>query len=120
MKARPQPHHVGEVGEDRLAELGVSADNVNGGQEFDDIDFSDEEIETAGNIMLDCVDIRALMVQGMVESGATQDQAECIADAIPEETFRSLLVASLTGTEDVSGPEFDEAAATAASDCGLG
>ncbi len=107
---------VSEVGEDRLEELGVTADNVG---DFDDVDLNEDERATLGNAMADCIEddflIRALLADGDI----TEDQASCLGDAIDADTARELARSSFAG-DDIDPPEellLEVAGAMA--DCGV-
>jgi hypothetical protein len=56
--------------------------------------------------LFDCVDMNQVMIASMVADGATQEEAECFADALDAETLETMMTAELTG-EDPS-PELEE------------
>ena len=56
--------------------------------------------------LFDCVDMNQFMIDSMVAEGATQEEAECFADALDVDTMQTMLTAELTG-EDPS-PELEK------------
>ncbi|MEM7285116.1 MAG: hypothetical protein AAF480_02100 [Actinomycetota bacterium] len=105
---------VGGIGESRLAELGVSVNDVG---ELDEYDFSDGEIDTIVDSLGDCVDLRALMAQEMV-GDLGEDAANCVADAFDDGFLSDLMKASFRG-EEPGGDEFFQTMLDIAAECDL-
>jgi hypothetical protein len=60
-------------------------------------DAQGEQLYTAAN---ECVDLRALFMEGMTESGASAEAAECVSNAVDDEIFQRVIVLSLTEGEE--------------------
>lgn len=104
---------VGGIGEDRLTELGVSADNVG---EITDYDFSDGEIDTIVDSLGDCVDLAELMAAEMVgELG--EEAADCVAGELEGDFLNDLMKASFRDEEP--GDEFFQTFLDIAAECDL-
>jgi hypothetical protein len=104
---------VGGIGADRLAELGVTVDNVGS---LDDFTWSEDEANLIIDKMFDCTDVSQSFVDDLGGSGMTSEQTACLADAFDKDTMRKFFVAALTGDE--SADSFT-AIAEAMSGCGL-
>jgi hypothetical protein len=105
---------VDGIGEDRLMELGVSADNVG---EMSDFDFTDEEISTIVSSLFDCTDVRAaLATQFEADFGA--EGAKCLADEMDEDLVTSMMTSAFSNAD---GPpaEFMQAFLDIAAKCDL-
>ncbi len=85
---------VSALGEDRLAELGVTADNVG---DIDDVDFSEDEQAVLGNAVADCIGEDFLTRAFLTDSDISDDQASCLSDAIDLDTVRDLARSSFAG-----------------------
>ena len=90
------------VGARVVKELGV--------ERVEEIDWEQAELtlpEADGRgiaqAMVDCVDVRPLLVEGMVEDGeVSNEQAECLSDDLSDDEIVALLTAAFTqGSEDV-------------------
>lgn len=91
---------VGGIGEDRLAELGVSADNVG---EIEDYDFTDGEIDTIVDSLGNCVDLNAVLAEQMV-GDLGEDAANCVAGELDDDFLNNIIGASFRDEE----PDQDE------------
>lgn len=77
---------VGDFGVERLTELGYGVDGLT----IDDVRFdllTEEEVDTLGARIVECVDLTAALVEGMVDGGLDEASAECIADALNATDF---------------------------------
>ena len=96
---------VDDVGLDKLVEIGLSEEAVRAGTGPDDVDVPDEVVNDFVDVMMDCVDMAALMVAGMTEDGdVSEDSAKCLADGIVEDYEDFLEQAARSG---ITGEEFD-------------
>ena len=85
------------IGLDRLAELGVTADDVG---EIDQVGFTDSEIGTIVSGFTDCVDLGELMAQSLVADGTVSaDDAECVADKFDADLIERLLASTFSGED---------------------
>jgi hypothetical protein len=109
---------VSEIGEDRLAELGVTVDSL-GASDIEDIDFTDAEAEKIVDAMFDCIDIKAALATEF-EADFGADGAQCLADNLDEEMVRDLMASSFLGDESAEMPEeFFQAFLDIAAECDL-
>lgn len=87
---------VDNVGEDRLAELGVTAETVSA---IEDIDFTDEETDTVLDALFDCVDVQRVMAEEMA-SDFGDEAAGCIAENLDESLLREAMAVGFGGDID--------------------
>lgn len=109
---------VSGVGEDRLAELGVTADNVGDG-EIEDLAFTEEEAGSVVDALFDCVDVReALAAEFATDFG--EEGGSCVAENLDEQLLRDLMTSAFLGGEDEEMPdEFFQAFLDIAAECDL-
>lgn len=107
---------VDEMGMDRLIEVGLDRSAVESGTGPDDVELSDEDIDSLLDPMLDCIDFAAVFTESMTsgDDAISEESADCIAAGISDDTIRSAARAGLTGDEfdpvddqDVLGEVFD-------------
>jgi hypothetical protein len=103
------------IGEDRLEELGVTADSV---ATIEDIDFTEAEADVVVDSLFDCVDVKAQMVQEF-ESDFGKEGAECVADNLDDEMIRNLMSAGFVDEEAEMGDDFFQAFLDIAAECDL-
>ncbi len=104
---------VGGIGEDRLNELGVTADNVG---DIEDYDFTDGEIGTIVGSLGDCVDLQALMADELV--GELGDEAaDCVAGELSDDFLTDMMTAAFRDEEP--GDEFFQTFVDIAAECDL-
>jgi hypothetical protein len=106
---------VNGVGEDRLDELGVTADSVGSIQ---DIDFTDGELETIVDSMFECVDMEAAMAEEFAEEFG-EEGAQCFAENLDQELMADLMTSSFAGDDAPMSDEFFQAFLDIASECDL-
>lgn len=112
---------VGSVGDDRLEQLGVTAEAVRSGTSFEDFDWNDAEIEQAVDSLVDCVDFDAFLTAEMLAEGFSAEQASCVLDALGDDLWRGLARAAALGDEADPAAEaaFFSGVVAAMSDCGV-
>lgn len=109
---------VSEIGEDRLVELGVTADNVGDGS-IEDVAFTEDEAATIVDTMFDCVDVKAALVSEF-EADFGAEGAECVADNLDDELVRDLMAQAFLGEDEQEMPaEFFQAFLDIAAECDL-
>lgn len=104
---------VGGIGESRLAELGVTADNV---QDIEEYDFTDGEIDTIVGSLSDCVDLQSLMAEQMV-GDLGEEAANCVAGELDDDFLTSMMGAAFRDEEP--GDEFFQVFLDIAAECDL-
>ena len=104
---------VGGIGEGRLAELGVTADNV---QDIEEYDFTDGEIDTIVGSLNDCVDLQSLMAEQMV-GDLGEEAANCVAGELDDDFLTSIMGAAFRDEEP--GDEFFQTFLDIAAECDL-
>lgn len=88
---------VSEIGEDKLAEYGITADNVS---PVDEVGLSEEDAGKVVDTFMGCVDMRALFLEGMSADGGLPEEAmDCVSDAIDDDALRSFFIAGFTGQD---------------------
>lgn len=106
---------VDGIGEDRLNELGLTADNV---VDPDQLDLTAEEVDVVVDSLFDCADVQ----QAFADQFAAQfgeEGANCVAEALDEELVREALSASIAGDDSEPSAEFLEKFTQIATDCGI-
>ncbi len=106
---------VDNIGEDRLAELGVTADNV---ADIDEIDFTDAEFDTIVDALFDCVDVRDAMATEMAGDFG-EEGAACVADNLDEDLLRDVMAAGFRGEDAEPSNDFLQAMLDVAAECDL-
>jgi hypothetical protein len=108
---------VSGIGEEQLAEYGITVDNVN---PVDEVGLSEEDAGAVADTFADCVDIRALFLEGMTADGGMPEEAmDCISDALDDETLRSFLIAGFTGGDPEAALGEDEDLMAALMQCAM-
>ncbi len=92
---------ISTMGEDRLAELGMTADNIG---EMSDYAFTEDEQTSMLGQLFDCIDISVSLRQEYLDSGLTEEQAACVVEQLDVEALEDLAS---------SGPEGGDAAIAA-------
>jgi ethanolamine utilization microcompartment shell protein EutS len=106
---------VDGVGEDRLTELGVTAESAG---QIGDLGFTESEIATVVDSLFGCSDIRQTFVDQFTgELG--QEAAACVGDAIDEELVKDLLAASIAGQDSAAGADTIQQLTQLATECGI-
>ena len=109
---------VSGIGEDRLEELGVTADTAIG-SEIEDIDFTADEVGTIVDAMFDCVDVQAALAREFEEDFGAEG-ADCVAENLDEDLMRDLMASSMVGGDEEEMPEeFFQAFLDVAAECDL-
>lgn len=99
---------VGAIGFDRLVEVGLGPGALEAGTELQDVDLPDAEVDAIVDVYFDCVDVKALFTEGMLQTGdVSEDSAECVADGIDDRFVRTALEEGIRG-EDSSLEEDPE------------
>jgi hypothetical protein len=83
---------IDALGEDRANELL----EVEGDAEIEDVLTPDEQA-TFAQLGVGCVDARAMMTEQMVASGMSEEEAECVVDAIGDEQLEEMMEAEIAG-----------------------
>ena len=104
---------VDGIGPGRLAELGLTPDNVGG---IDEYDFSDSEIDTIIDGLEDCLNIIDALAE-QLESDFGVEGGQCVANALDGELLRDLFRSSFRNQDPP--PEFFQAFVDIAVECGL-
>jgi hypothetical protein len=104
---------VGGIGGSRLAELGVTADNVG---DLDEYTWSEDEARLIIDKMFDCMDPAGTFVEDLSVDGMTDEQTACLAGAFDEDTLKDFFVGGLTGEQPT---DFFATIGEAMSSCGL-
>jgi hypothetical protein len=78
---------VEAIGEDRLAELGVTPDDVSA---MGGADFTDDEIDTLVDAFFDCVDMRQVIATNLA-ADAGEEAADCLAENLPDDALRDIV-----------------------------
>jgi|GEM_PF-3908350 len=95
---------IDSIGEDRLSELGVSAEDASA---IDDADFRIDEEASLLNALVDCVDARELMNQSFEASGLPDEKIKCINDSLTDEDIDQYLEGVVDG--ETPGQKFIDA-----------
>lgn len=106
---------VGSIGEDRLAELGVTASNVG---EIDEIDFTESEINLIVDALGDCIDLEQAMADEFAEDFG-QEAADCLAGELGEDLLKDMFALGFADPEAELGEEFFQVFLDAAGECDL-
>jgi hypothetical protein len=112
---------VADLGIDRLAESGVEVGAFDspeeGGAALAEFlgSLSAADVEAVADAGVDCVDLRALLVQPMAAAGIGQDSAECYADEVIDLGDTGLFLALLGVPAAVS--EIEAARTSAVQSC---
>lgn len=104
---------VGDIGEDRLAELGMTVDDI---KDVEDYDFTPEEMSTMVDAMFSCVDVKAAFAAEFEEEFGAEG-AKCLADELDEDLVKDAMLADQSGGEP--SEEFMQAFLDIAADCDL-
>ncbi|WP_040493487.1 hypothetical protein [Ilumatobacter nonamiensis] len=106
---------VDDIGEERLEELGVTADNVS---DIDDIGFSDDEVDGLVDGMFDCIDVTATFAEQFTEDFG-EEGAQCVAESLDEDFVKDLMRSVVSGEEAEPSEEFFQDFLDIAAECDL-
>ena len=106
---------VDGIGEDRLKELGVTADQVGN---IDDIAFEDDEVSTLVGGLFDCVDVRAALAEQFTEDFG-EEGAKCLADEMDEDMLTTMMTSAFASKSDEPPAEFMQTFLDIAAKCDL-
>jgi hypothetical protein len=106
---------ISTMGEDRLAELGMTADNIG---EMSDYAFTEAEQTTMLGQLFDCIDITGSLQQEYLGSGLTEEQAACVVEQLDVDALKEL-ASSGPGGGDAAIAAQAEAEVDAFAACGV-
>ncbi len=106
---------VDNVGEERLEELGVTADSV---AAIEDVEFSADEEQTVLDALFDCVDVRAAMAEEMT-SDFGEEAAKCVADNLDEDLLREAMSAGFSDSDAEPSNDFFQGMLDVAAECDI-
>ncbi len=92
---------AGEIAFGRLLAIGLESADAN--------DLSDDEAIVFGAAFSDCVDLRAILLDQVTESGADPDVVSCLDEQISDEAIELLFVDTFAGDEASAEGAFAEA-----------
>lgn len=96
---------ISGIGAGRLAELGVTADDVG---EVEELDFTDSELDTIVDSLGDCSDLPRLMADQLAADGAlSAEDADCFADEFDEGLLKDVFKGVFQGEELGDDPPED-------------
>lgn len=110
---------VTETGVERLAEVGITADDV-GDPEAAFRALSDDEVNDIGGRALECIDYAQAFIDSMMEDGVSQESGDCLVERLQEtDFFLAAFVAGMRGSDFDPGSdgEFLQALVTGAGEC---
>jgi hypothetical protein len=105
---------VESIGEDRLAELGVTPDDVSG---MGSAEFTDDEVDSMVDAFFDCVDMRQVLARNLA-GDAGEEAAACLAENLPEDTLRDIVRAFNFAGQELPA-ESEQALREVAAECGV-
>lgn len=107
---------VDGVGEDRLEELGVTADNVD---DIETIDFTDGELDVVVDSLFDCIDVEQMLADEM--AGEFGDEAaSCVAEELDPDLMKRIFKSEFgDGADEELQSEFFQAFLDVAAECDL-
>jgi hypothetical protein len=90
---------VDEVGVESLQEYGLLTEDLEINEDADPTDMSKDDAEALAAVFVDCVDMEALFAEQLAGASdqMTDEQRECIEDAIDEDAIEAGLAASFQG-----------------------
>lgn len=106
---------VSGIGEDRLAELGMTVDEVG---DVSDYDFTDTEVGVIVDSLLDCVDVTAALAEEMTSEFGGEG-AECVAKNLDKDFVRDMMIIGLQDPEAEMPDEFFQTFLDIAAECDL-
>ncbi len=105
---------VDDIGADRLAELGMTVDNVG---DIQDLAFTPDETSLLVESLFDCVDVKTSFAK-QFEANFGPEGAACIAEQLDEDLVKLAITSSIEGATEPP-PEFLDAFGTIMETCGL-
>lgn len=107
---------VDRFGEDRLLEIGVTAESTGS---IEDLGFTTDEITTVVDVMFECIDVRDRIADEL-ETQFGEEAATCIADELDQETLSFMIsLAFQGGIEADLPPDFLEMFIALMQGCGV-
>ncbi len=104
---------VSDIGEDRLAELGMTETDV---PDIDEMDFTSDEVSSVVDSMFECIDVKAAFAAEF-ESDFGAEAAGCLADGLDEQFVKEILLSEMDGSEP--SEEFMQNFLDIAADCDI-
>lgn len=96
---------VGEMGSDRLIELGLDAAAVEAGTTPADVDLNDGDVDAMVDAMATCVDFRALLLEEFETGGVSDKGVACISDGLADDFLEKMARASFADADGEFGDD---------------
>lgn len=92
---------VDELGVETLQEYKILDDDLKVNEDPGDVEMSEDDANKAADVVVGCVDVAEMITEQMAsgDDSLTDEQAECIKDAIDEDVMRDMLAAEFQGKE---------------------
>lgn len=91
---------VRDVGTDQLVEYGLLTEDLDATSSLDSVKMSEGDAEATADVLMECVDVPALLDDMMGAEEIPAEVQACLEEALTEDTIHSMLVLSLSGSED--------------------
>lgn len=82
---------VEDIGTDKLVEYGLITEDNEANEDLDSVKMSEEDAQSAANVMQECADIREIFTGAMGE--VPEETATCIEENLTNEVLHEFLVA---------------------------
>lgn len=100
---------VTEIGIDNLVEYEILTEDFKANDTLEQTEMSEADAGAAADVVLDCMDVRAMMMDQMGVSELPAEVLTCLEGALSDDIIKSMMVASFTGTEDETANEVSAA-----------
>lgn len=93
---------VDDVGVDKLQEYDLLTEELEINQDANPTDMAAEDADALAGVFVDCIDVEEMFASqmGSGEQELTEEQQQCVTEAIDEEAMKDGLSASFQGEED--------------------
>jgi hypothetical protein len=100
---------VTDIGTDKLVEYDILTSDLKANDTLEQTKMSEGDAGAAADVVLDCMDVRAMMMDQMGVAELPAEVLTCLEGALTDDIIKSMMVASFTGTEDASADEVSAA-----------
>jgi hypothetical protein len=97
------------IGVDQLVEYEILTEDFKANDTLEQTKMSEGDAGIAADVVLDCMDVRAMMMDQMGVSELPAEVLTCLEGALSDDIIKSMMVASFTGAEDATADEVSAA-----------
>lgn len=100
---------VDKIGVDKLQEYGILNDDLGADENVDEVTMSEDDANSAADVVMDCTDFRDMMMGQMDTAGMDEDTKACFDEALTDDVLHDFLAGLFAGSTTDSQQQLTEA-----------